>query len=259
MMIRKDNDFYFSFISIKIEDILFRIPRENLEKESAVIRGLFNGDGKPKGLSDEDPLILDDVSASDFRAFLKARSPEFLLLNQNILGEKEIISALILSDKWQLGIMRRLLIEKLERLSLHPARKLELAQQHRIHQWYRKELHELASRERWLSLEEAQQLGLGLTVVLGGLRETRKRKFSEAFHPDSSMLQRELDKKLDEYINMDQFPLACLRDMQPLPSFTYPNPVSPLIDAPRASSLAPLPLPPPSPPINDPDFYDILW
>lgn len=233
-MINKDNYYSLSLISIKIGDILFRIPREDLENESIVIQSLFNEDGKPKGLSDEEPLLLEDINASAFRALLNARIPEYLLPNQAILGEEELVSALILADKWQLSTTRQVLIRKLEQLSLSLARKLELARNHKIKQWYHDELRKLAMRECWLNMEEAQQLGLELTVILGWFRETRKRKFSQAFdasYIDPSM-EKELDRKLDEYINPSQISLTlpmseptCDHLRTPSPPMPVPYPV----------------------------------
>lgn len=90
----------------------------------------------------------------------------------------------------------------MERLNLPSARKLQLARNHKIHQWYRDELLNLARRDRWLSLEEAQQLGLELTVVVGGLREN---KWS-------------IVARLNEYIDIDLFGLSFLRTDNESPS-----------------------------------------
>ena len=90
----------------------------------------------------------------------------------------------------------------MERLNLPSARKLQLARNHKIHQWYRGELLNLARRDRWLNLEEAQQLGLELTVVVGGLRGDK----------------RTIDARLNEYITMDTFGLSFLRTDNKAPS-----------------------------------------
>ncbi|PAV19227.1 hypothetical protein PNOK_0416000 [Pyrrhoderma noxium] len=185
-----------------VEDVLFRILREDLEGESEVLRDMFNEGGKPRGLSDEEPLVLADVKRDEFRVFLKARRPDFQLVNEHALLEEELVTALTLSDRWHLVDMRQLIIERMERLNLPSARKLQLARNHKIHQWYRGELLNLARRDRWLNLEEAQQLGLELTVVVGGLRGDK----------------RTIDARLNEYITMDTFGLSFLRTDNKAPS-----------------------------------------
>ena len=126
----------------------------------------------------------------------------FQLVSEHALLEEELVTALTLSDRWHLVNMRQLIIERMERLNLPSARKLQLARNHKIHQWYRGELLNLARRDRWLNLEEAQQLGLELTVVVGGLRGDK----------------RSIDARLNEYITMDTFGLSFLRTDNKAPS-----------------------------------------
>lgn len=54
--------------------MLFRVPRHPFEMESPVFKDMFSmpADSLTDGCSDESPLILPGVRASDFRTFLKA-------------------------------------------------------------------------------------------------------------------------------------------------------------------------------------------
>ena len=47
---------------------------------------MFNEGGRPRGLSDEEPLVLDGVKRDEFQVFLKARRPELVSYVDNMLA-----------------------------------------------------------------------------------------------------------------------------------------------------------------------------
>lgn len=66
-----------------MEDTLFQVPRENLEEQSEVFKGLFTlpaGENyEADGRSDEQPLLLEGVSVTEFRSFLTLLLPRYVL------------------------------------------------------------------------------------------------------------------------------------------------------------------------------------
>lgn len=53
---------------------------------------MFNEGGKPRGLSDEEPLVLADVKRDEFRVFLKARRPELVTYVDNMFASPNLFT-----------------------------------------------------------------------------------------------------------------------------------------------------------------------
>jgi hypothetical protein len=66
-------------VLVKVEGILFRVPRHHFIEQSEVFRDMFNlpvaTDTVPDGLSDEQPLRLGGVKETDFRQLLRVMFP----------------------------------------------------------------------------------------------------------------------------------------------------------------------------------------
>jgi len=58
-----------------VSNILFRVPRVKLEKESPLLGELFSGNGKGKGETDSNPMPMAEVSPSDFAYLLEYLYP----------------------------------------------------------------------------------------------------------------------------------------------------------------------------------------
>ena len=68
---------YVSFVVFKVEDTLFRAPREVFQKQSSLFQGMFaapvtDGDDEKPGDNDDNPLVLEDVTKVEFKSFLKS-------------------------------------------------------------------------------------------------------------------------------------------------------------------------------------------
>lgn len=68
---------------LQVEDILFQVPRKELEEQSEVFKTMFAmppGDSAVvDGQSDDQPLNLEGISARDFRAFLAYLYPVYAI------------------------------------------------------------------------------------------------------------------------------------------------------------------------------------
>lgn len=68
------------FINTKVEDCLFRIPKQYLEQECRIFKDAFSlpATQDAEGSSDANPFRLDGVSKGDFRAFLQALCQKYV-------------------------------------------------------------------------------------------------------------------------------------------------------------------------------------
>ena len=63
----------------KVEDVLYRVPRDHFERQSDVFRDLFQlpipAGTLPDGSSDEQPLLLEGICKEDFKQLLRIMFP----------------------------------------------------------------------------------------------------------------------------------------------------------------------------------------
>lgn len=90
------------------------------------------------------------------------------------LNEAALLSALPLADMWGFQETKETIIQKLERFNLTHARRIEIAHEHGIRQWFKPALSALIEREDALTAEEAVQIGFNLIVIVMRLREEKK-------------------------------------------------------------------------------------
>ncbi|KAH8117123.1 hypothetical protein DFH11DRAFT_1473020, partial [Phellopilus nigrolimitatus] len=182
--VKKDDMFFFSLITFKVEDCLFRVPRLAFEKESDVFKGMFLlprgeiADSEVDGSSEEKPLVLEGVKAEDFRCLMRVlfplpRSPYWTAY---YMTSAQWISVLRLSHMWCFNGIRSLAIAELEKDAfLDVVKKVELAYAFDISSWIRPACYTLAMRRDSLSLEEGIRLGMDFVIKLGLVRDVRYR------------------------------------------------------------------------------------
>ncbi|KIM62352.1 hypothetical protein SCLCIDRAFT_25084 [Scleroderma citrinum Foug A] len=184
----KDQDFYMTFVTLQVEDCLFRVPRHTLEAQSTVFRDMFSfpppPDTEVEGSSDEHPIRLDGVAADEFRQLLKVLypGPNGPDLRQ---GSEEWISVLKLSNMWQFQQVRTLALQKLPYKSVRKtaAEKVALAFQYDIEKWLLPGLNELARRQQPISVEDVQLLGLEVALKVAAVRESHVSQSPGIFGP----------------------------------------------------------------------------
>ncbi|KAI6113531.1 hypothetical protein EV401DRAFT_1982808 [Pisolithus croceorrhizus] len=104
----KDDEFYMTFVTLQVEDCLFRVPRQTLEAQSPVFRNMFSMPPPPdvevEGLSDEHPIVLPEpVKARDFKRLLKVLLPTGVFSPRLPKGDHDAwISVLKLSRMWEM-------------------------------------------------------------------------------------------------------------------------------------------------------------
>lgn len=176
----KDDEFYMTFVTFRVRDCLFRVPRQTLEAQSPVFKDMFlfppPPDEEVEGSSDERPIALpEDVEVEDFRRLLKVLLPTSFYgprLPKN--DHNGWISVLKLSRMWQMEELHCLALKNLK----YPAgwksatEKLALALKHEINAWLVPGINELARRPEPISVEDTQVLGLETALKVAAVRES---------------------------------------------------------------------------------------
>ncbi|KIM53061.1 hypothetical protein SCLCIDRAFT_1223236 [Scleroderma citrinum Foug A] len=128
-----------------------------------------------EGLSDTNPVVLNDVKKKDFEQLLKALMHRKYGENrdQPILEQGQWISVLKLSTMWEFGGLRRSAIDNLDGGSnpLNPVDKFLLALRYDVTEWTLSALLKLAQRPEPISIEEGRKLGLETALKIASVRE----------------------------------------------------------------------------------------
>lgn len=99
------------------------------------------------------------------------------------IGEKQdnvqLSAALSLAQMWGFSDICASIIKALDEQELSTVRKLELARLHNIDDWFYPEMQALADRTQTLTIDEANRIGLDLTVLLLNLRDEKQQRSTE--------------------------------------------------------------------------------
>ncbi|PVG03273.1 hypothetical protein CPB86DRAFT_695243 [Serendipita vermifera] len=177
----------------RVESTLFNLHRFLLTRHSAVFRTLFelpppsalspegrvqyNNEMVLEGVADSHPITLNGVTVAAFEPFLT-----LLYLPDEAFTLAEWTSILDLATRWDFTTIRRYAIAQLECFSddtLTPALRVSLANRFSITgaAWSLQPLAKLVSREEPLTIEDAQLLGLELTILVARAREEVRATF----------------------------------------------------------------------------------
>ncbi|KAF5313593.1 hypothetical protein D9611_010130 [Ephemerocybe angulata] len=157
-MCTQSADFYWETVVFKVEDTLFRVPRHGLEDASDVFADMFrlptgvDDQTVVEGQSNDNPIVLEGYTSSEFRSLLKILYPSIAWYNsatkvESMLGKptlsptitlskQEWIDVLKLSTAWEMDMIRETAITQLSiGDKLTPLDKVVLARKYRISTW----------------------------------------------------------------------------------------------------------------------------
>ncbi|KLO11042.1 hypothetical protein SCHPADRAFT_891892 [Schizopora paradoxa] len=154
-----------SFAVLKVEGNLFRVPQHIFTEPASTFTKLYTF--PPEGEEDKNPIILRDVEVDDFRAFLKCALKNF----SDDEGKDMWLSAIKVSDLWNLTKVRAFAVSKLEQSEPDLAARIELSRTRGIREWFRPTMLQLALRKKAPNKREASKLGWDNTTLLFQLRE----------------------------------------------------------------------------------------
>ena len=100
----------------------------------------------------------------------------FVSAYRTSVEKEEVILALDLASHWEFPNVRNQCITLLEKKSIAPAEKLALAQRFDIVAWLESEVTRLVLRDEPLSVDEANEIGIGMATRIAILREKRLAK-----------------------------------------------------------------------------------
>ncbi|EIN06768.1 hypothetical protein PUNSTDRAFT_46162 [Punctularia strigosozonata HHB-11173 SS5] len=167
--------FYFANVVFQVEDVLFSVPRQTLERNSIVFRDMFENpvpEGTDaEGVGDDNPIRLEGIELNDFEQLLD-------VLFQSLPGQDPVlscgqwVSVLKLSTMWQFDHIRSLAIRTLSVIPMEAVSKVVLAKTYNVEEWIVPSLNEIARRSEPIGVEDAAQLGLEWALKLAEVRES---------------------------------------------------------------------------------------
>ncbi|KAL5494657.1 hypothetical protein ACEPAI_118 [Sanghuangporus weigelae] len=198
---KKDDTFFFSLVTFRVEDRLFRVPKDPFENQSEHFRKLFANVPTRYGTNPardiDEPIFLPGVEKDAFRDLLRLLYPAPMTSSFTgpiFLTREQWIKVLDLAQTWGFAGIRTLAIQKLESADFGEIEKLELALKYQIKQWYAGAYLALAKRSEPLSIDEGRRLGLELSLKMAGVRERRlvhaKKKVSNSDIPENNFEDR---------------------------------------------------------------------
>ncbi|KAJ7210502.1 hypothetical protein GGX14DRAFT_625811, partial [Mycena pura] len=152
-------------VIFKVEDVLFKVPRYLLERNSDTFASLFTlpapagSHAQTEGQSDENPIVLEGISSIDFQWLLTVLYPLDTLVNLSALAKDAWISVLKLSTQWFFLDARALAIQQLGGEAMEPVERIVLAKQYDVSAWLRSGYAELARSSVGISAEDAEKIG----------------------------------------------------------------------------------------------------
>ncbi|KLO09614.1 hypothetical protein SCHPADRAFT_1000128 [Schizopora paradoxa] len=175
----RDEEFYKTLVTFKVENVLFRVPEDDFKDRSEVFRDMFSipqatvfsNAVTSEGYSDSNPIILEGVKADDFRALLRHLYAK-KYANAKELSKSEWIGIHALAHMWGFDDARKESKETLS--SMHDSvTKFELGTRFDYDDWIRKAYEELCARLEPLTVDEAKRIGLEAAIHISRLREHR--------------------------------------------------------------------------------------
>ncbi|KAH0830149.1 hypothetical protein J3R83DRAFT_1497 [Lanmaoa asiatica] len=192
--ISKHASFYIDTVTFRVEDCLFKVPREPFEKESTAFRDMFllpTGDPhKEEGKSDDNPIHLGCIKKDEFEQLLSVLLYRTHGTSQKSLPENtQWVSILRLATLWGFDTIRQAAIDHLK-VTSPPASRIAIGKTFDLdfESWSLPAMHEIVRRHDPINVEEAQHMGLDTTLKLASVRErvsfrARPRGWQHGYEP----------------------------------------------------------------------------
>jgi len=207
--IQRDHEFYVpgGDIIFLAGTKLFRVHRYFLERESLFFRQLLDlPDPMPsgqvhKGMSDSNPIGLDDVDEDSFAKFLWVfYNPSYSEWDGPIDQWAPIIQ---LAHRWGFASVKKLCVRQLEKLTIPHIDKIVLYRDNEIDQKLLIPAYSaLCHREQPINREEGKRLGLDLTISIAEARE-RSRALKNGSMSPVSLADTDMSHMLVTVLRLD--------------------------------------------------------
>ncbi|EIW78695.1 hypothetical protein CONPUDRAFT_108685 [Coniophora puteana RWD-64-598 SS2] len=173
-----DDLFCFTNVTFAVENMLFCVPRQVFERSSEVFQDMFSmpsGNQNVEGKDAEHPIILEDVTSSDFKQLLRVMFSRSDLDGPDTtqpLTFDEWTGVIRLTHKWEMRTLHQSAINSASKMSgVDPVQKLSIAMAYHIEEWLRPALNGIACRKETLSPRDVEILGVDMVLKLARVRE----------------------------------------------------------------------------------------
>ncbi|KLO19846.1 hypothetical protein SCHPADRAFT_992456 [Schizopora paradoxa] len=155
-----------------VDNTLFRVHQYFFTRESTYFQSIFSSANFKSGLigtSDAHPIIIYDAASTDFARLL------WIFYNDAYsydASDEVWCSVLRIAHKWRFDKVKALAASELEKVQMSPVDKAILARDCELgDEWLVTAYAELGARERPLTKEEGQKLGIDAVIYLAEVRE----------------------------------------------------------------------------------------
>ncbi|KAF8802638.1 hypothetical protein BYT27DRAFT_7341295 [Phlegmacium glaucopus] len=163
----RDNLYYFDIIVFKVDNTLFRVPKNGFQVADSFFETIFSlpqPEGTMvEGSDDTCPLILSGISKAYFRGFLRVLYP----FNGTAVTYEEWVGALDLATMWDFKEIRRASVGVLSKLinSRNAVENILLAKKYRVKQWLRDGYLKLLQQTEPLNIDELRASNVDLLTI----------------------------------------------------------------------------------------------
>ncbi|TRM67178.1 hypothetical protein BD626DRAFT_566211 [Schizophyllum amplum] len=152
-------------VEFQLDDgTLYKVHRYFFEEYSSKFAEEYLGDDASQG-----PVKLPGVTGRDFDTFLTMIYPVQLGM-RDVKTADEWLSVLRLATKWSFTVLRHLALAEFSPIA-SPIDKIAAARELDVSRWLLPALVKVCEAPKWLTLEEAERLGMQTVVEIGRIRE----------------------------------------------------------------------------------------
>ncbi|KAG9041476.1 hypothetical protein FS837_012199 [Tulasnella sp. UAMH 9824] len=164
-----------TYLVFLVEDILFQLPLRRL-KQSQYFRDMIEETHtglEGEGNSDEKPILLRGITLFEMISFLDATEASFLDGDPQ-LTFNQWAAGLHLATMWGFDDIRKKIIGRMDVaiLKVDPLDRVDASLKCRVQKWLHPAYEVLCKRDKGLSNDEAQRLGLQRSAAIWRIRES---------------------------------------------------------------------------------------
>ncbi|KDR75465.1 hypothetical protein GALMADRAFT_140117 [Galerina marginata CBS 339.88] len=224
-LLNRHPDYYIDAgdLHVLAQRTLFRVHGYFFSRESPIFSRKLNpaspGDVR-EGTTDNDPVVLEDVSPAEFEKLLWVfYNPKYSLYDTSIDDWNCILN---LADKWEFHEVKELAVRELhKKKDLDLVSKMALYQKYKVDPRHLVPLYaELCERDTSLTLEEATILGIESTVIVNTARERLRANPSDEgrspLPPD--LEEKDVFRAIELQLGMEEGSTAKFKEENPVSS-----------------------------------------
>ncbi|KAJ3527172.1 hypothetical protein NMY22_g9881 [Coprinellus aureogranulatus] len=197
--VQRHSRYFQDFVIFKVENVLFKVPKGFLTRDSSLFETLFlcpPGAGGPEGASEDRPIVLPDVKVEEletimdfYHEWMDATSLSRQVLvastpqkgsSKSAFGKdkpltKRLFMLLSISTRLLFDNIRELVLTALEQpgalSSFSPVERILLARKYHVDQWLKPAYVDLCQRPESLDKADVEALGIDTVLLMARARE----------------------------------------------------------------------------------------